>query len=92
MALLPEIFLSIQGYYVCLLQASIKPVPGSGTPGLRIPTSTQTALANASGLQSVQVAGRQVCVRKLNCFPVSFIASVFFKIAVFITDAVCSTC
>lgn len=53
-----------QWFLLCLLQASIKPVPGSGTPGLRIPTSTQTALANAQGLQTVQVAGRQVCVRK----------------------------
>ncbi|XP_034244525.1 protein lin-54 homolog [Thrips palmi] len=43
---------------VIIRQAPIK--PGSGTPGLRIPTSSQPALANASGIQTVQVAGRQM--------------------------------
>ena len=56
---------------VIIRQASIKSLPASATHGLRIPTSSQPVLANTSGLQSVQVAGRQMQYVRLVSIPSS---------------------
>lgn len=56
---------------VIIRQASIKPVTGPGAHGLRIPASTQPAIANATGLQPVQVAGRQMQYVRLVSIPSS---------------------
>lgn len=45
--------------------------PGTVTQGLRIPTSSQAGLANTTGLQTVQVAGRQMQYVRLVSIPSS---------------------